>query len=310
MFERIPRERPSLRERAAVLALVGCVKGDWHRVATLVDAAGSAVRLIDGHWEALEPDEIPLAEQLSHAVTGSAISEHEATVDRLEREGTRVITVLDDDYPMNLRMVFNKPPVLFVRGGLEAGQRRLVAVVGTREPSSTGIKRTRDLVHELVALGFEVVSGLARGVDAAAHRAALAADGRTIAVLGSGLNRVYPPEHGELAGEIARQGALVSQFWPDTPPTKHTFPLRNAVLSGLSAGVVVVEGSPRSGSSMQARIAFNQARPVFFVNGLSAGEEWARHYLEQGVGRVISSAEEIGQATRLLTGAIDQATLS
>jgi DNA processing protein len=251
-----------------------------------------------------------LAEQLSRSVTDRAIAEQEAAIAGIEGTGVRVVTILDDDYPFNLRLVFNRPPMLFVAGDLELGSRRAVAVVGTRQPSAAGAKRAEQLAHELVACGLTVVSGLARGIDTAAHGAALAAGGQTIAVMGTGINHIYPPENRELAAKIARHGALVSQFWPETGPTKYTFPLRNAVLSGLSTAVVVVEGPSRSGSSMQARIAFSQARPVFFVAGLSAEEDWAKRYLEHGLGRVIHAADEIIQATRFLTEAVNRGTLT
>jgi DNA processing protein len=257
--------------------------------------------LIGGDWRALEPDEKELAARLSQAVTEAAIAEQETVIGRLERTGVRVVTLLDEDYPYTLRLAFNRPPMLFVSGSLQPSNRHAVAVVGTRQAGHVALARAAELAGELVELDFTVVSGLARGVDTAAHRAALAAGGRTIAVMGTGINRVYPPENRQLADEIRSRGALVSQFWPDTPPTKFTFPLRNAVLSGMSVGVVVIEGAERSGSSMQARIALEQVRPLFFVEGLSAEEAWARTYLDQGRAKVVSSAGEIAQATVHLT---------
>src|SRR5205085_550518 len=173
-------------------------------------------------WRALETDEMPLAEQLSRSVSEASIAEQEASIARFERMGIQVITILDDQYPLNLRMVFSRPPVLFVKGGLQATDRRFIAVVGTRQASPAGLRFASQVSSDLVALGYTVVAGLARGIDAAGHRAALAAGGQTVAVFGTGIDRVYPPEHETLAAEIGRKGALVSQFWPGTPPTRHT----------------------------------------------------------------------------------------
>jgi DNA processing protein len=271
------------------------MKSDWYRAATLVDAVGSALGVIQR--DALEPDEIELAEQLSRSVTEGAIRDQEATIACLEREDIHVVTILDDGYPFNLRLVFNRPPVLFISGDLEPANRKAVAVVGTRHPTSAGVEVAQRMASDLTVLGFTVV-------------AALAAGGRTVGVMGTGINHIYPPENRDLAARISRQGALVSQFWPETGPTRHTFPLRNAVLSGLSTGVLVVEGSSRSGSSMQAMIAFSQGRPVFFADGLSAEQDWVRHYLDQGWGRVVSTADEIVEATRYLTEPVDRETLT
>lgn len=292
-----------------MLALVAGMRGEWHRAATLIDATGSALGLIHGRWEALEPDEVPLAEQLRRGVGDGAISRQEASIARLEDSGIRVVTILDHDYPVNLRMVFNRPPVLFVRGALEPANRWTVAVVGTGRPSPAGIERAEALSGDLVDLGCTVVSGLDGGTSAASHRAALARGGRTIAVLGAGIGHVQAPEHRELADEIAAHGALVSPFWPDAPPATGTFPLQNAVLSGLSAAVAVIEGGAEGRSGALARVAFGQARPVFFVDGLSAEEEWARRHLDRGLGRVVRGADEVARATRVLTAPRDQATL-
>src|SRR5262249_32278127 len=145
--------------------------------------------------------------------------------------GAQLTTVLDGDYPANLRLVPNLPPFLFVRGQVTDGDTRSVAVVGTRKPSDSGIRRAANMSRLLAAQGVTVVSGLARGIDATAHRAALSASGRTIAVLGTGITRCYPAEHAAMAEEIAAGGALVSQFWPTRSAAKDTFPRRNVVTS-------------------------------------------------------------------------------
>jgi DNA processing protein len=309
MFGHVREGPRSLSERAAVLALVAGMRGEWHRAATLIDATGSALGLIEGRWEALAPDEVPLAEQLRRGVSDGAISRHEASIARLEGSGIRVVTVLDDDYPVNLRMVFNRPPVLFVSGALEPANRRAIAVVGTGRPSAAGVERSGQLGADLARLGFAVVAALDGGVETAGHRAALAAGGRAIAVLGAGIGRVQPAERRELADAIAFHGAVVSPFWPDASPDPIGRPLRNAVLSGLSAAVVVVEGPADGRAAALARAAFGHGRPVLFVEGLSAREEWVRRSLGQGLGRVVGCADEIDDATRLLTEPPTRATL-
>lgn len=195
--------------------------------------------------------------------------------------GARLVTVLDEAYPANLRLIPNLPPFLFVRGDLVDDDVRSVAVVGTRNPSDTGLIHAREMASRLVHKGVTVVSGLARGIDSAAHRAALDAGGRTIAVLGTGITQCYPPENRGLAEEIAARGALVSQFWPTRPPGRDTFPRRNVVTSGLSQGTVVIEASSTSGAKMQARLALEHGKRVFLIKSLVTDQEWARGYVDK-----------------------------
>jgi DNA processing protein len=309
MFVGAPEPSRMLRERATVLALMAAIKRETHRLSAMIEAVGGANRILEGHREGLEPWEVPLAAQLASSVSDDDVRRYEAMVVELQARGVQVLTVVDDDYPLNLRLVHNGPPALFVKGEVSPS-RRAVAIVGTRHPRPEGLGCAIEFSGSLAARGIVVVSGLARGIDAGAHRAAIDAGGRTLAVMGTGIDHVYPPEHAELAAAIVRQGSLVSQFWPVTPPTRHTFPLRNATLSGLAAGVVVVEGSARSGSSMQARIAFEQGRPVFFVMGLSAEEDWAKRHLEQGLGRVVRFPAEVADAIEHLTQPADRVTVT
>jgi DNA processing protein len=155
-----------------------------------------------------------------------------------------------------------------------------------------GIAQT--LAGELAERGVTVVSGLARGIDAAAHHGALAAGGRTVAVVGTGLRRAYPPEHAALQNRIAKEGAVVSQFWPHAPPTRYSFPMRNAVMSGISQGPAVIEASATSGAGMQARRAsrFEQGKRAFLMASLVTREQWAQRYLERGAIEV-HSVEDI-----------------
>jgi DNA processing protein len=166
-----------------------------------------------------------------------------------------------------LRQIDAPPPVLFVKGELHETDRRAVAVVGTRRPSPYGKDVARALARELAQQQIAVVSGLARGIDAIAHRAALDAGGRTIAVLGSGVDQIYPAEHRELAQAIRAAGAVVSDYLPGTPPDAVNFPPRNRIISGLSLGTIVVESGETSGALITARFALEQGREVFAVPG-------------------------------------------
>src|SRR5881628_2443645 len=173
----------------------------------------------------------------------------------------------DERYPELLRAIHDPPAVLYCDGSVEPGDRQTVAIVGSRQATPYGFRITETLAGELSALGFTIVSGFARGIDAAAHRAALAAGGRTIAVLGCGLDVDYPPGHASLRAEIAGSGAVLTEFDPGTPPRATNFPRRNRIISGLALGVVVVEAAEDSGSLITARLALEQGREVFAVPG-------------------------------------------
>jgi DNA processing protein len=186
---------------------------------------------------------------------------------RVELAGVGVVVWGDPEYPARLQTIASAPPVLYVRGSLEAGDDAAVAIVGSRHATAYGEAVARELATELTRRGLIIVSGLARGIDAAAHRGALAAGGRTLAVLGSGLDEIYPPEHRGLADEVATSGALLSEFPLGTSPLKPHFPRRNRIISGLSLGVVVVEAGVGSGALITAHHALEQGREVFAVPG-------------------------------------------
>lgn len=197
-------------------------------------------------------------------------------------DGISLTTVLDDAYPANLRLIFNLPPFLTYRGVLRADDARSVAVVGTRQASVEGLEQARRLASQLAEAGVTVLSGLARGIDSAAHQATLEAGGRTISVMGTGIRTIYPPENHDLAERIAATGALVSQFWPDSPARTDTFPRRNIVMSGMGQGTVVVEASATSGAKMQARYALEHGKRVFLLSSLVRERTWAQRYQEKG----------------------------
>jgi DNA processing protein len=191
-----------------------------------------------------------------------------------DRTGTpRSIARGDTEYPALLLAVPTAPATLHVRGALVEADALAIAVVGSRRATPYGLSVAETLAADLAARGVTIVSGLARGIDTAAHRGALRVGGRTIAVLGSGVDVVYPPENARLAEEIAARGALVSQFAPGTPPLPHHFPTRNAVIAALSLAVVVVEAAERSGSLITARLAAELGREVLAMPGRATAAE-------------------------------------
>jgi DNA processing protein len=213
--------------------------------------------------------------------------------ERAERSEIQAIAWDDPGFPTPLRPLTDLPPVLWYRGDLSHAERPAVAIVGSRAASAVAIETASRLAADIAALGITVVSGLARGVDSAAHRGALRA-GRTIAVLGSGLDHVYPSEHLALSREIARSGVVMSEFPPDAPPLPHHFPLRNRLISGLSAAVVVIEASEKSGSLITASCALEQGRDVMVVPGnVLTGRNKGGHALLRDGAKIVESADDI-----------------
>jgi DNA processing protein len=207
--------------------------------------------------------------------------------------GARLVTVLDRDYPANLRLIPNLPPFLFYRGEFSDEDVRSVAVVGTRQASEDGIRRAAKMSRLLAGQGVTVVSGLAKGIDTAAHRAALEAGGRTIAVLGTGITKCYPGENRDLAEAITGSGVLASQFWPTSPPSRYTFPRRNIVTSGISQGTIVIEATSTSGAKMQARIALDHGKKVFLIRSLVTSQSWARDYVGKRGAIEVDDVDEV-----------------
>jgi DNA processing protein len=206
--------------------------------------------------------------------------------------GIRLVTVLDPDYPANLRVVYDRPPLLFVRGRLDPGDIRSVAVIGSRRASPTGRERARMITACLVDAGHTVVSGLASGVDTVAHVTALDQRGRTVAVIGTGLNGAYPPQNAALQERVAAEGAVVSTFWPETGPARRNFPLRNALMSGLALATVIVEAAPTSGARTQARAALAHGRSVLLAASLLE-QPWARELAARPGVHIVRSLSEL-----------------
>lgn len=208
--------------------------------------------------------------------------------------GLSPVTRLDADYPALLTAIIDPPPLLWLRGSRDVFATTAVSVVGSRTGSHYALTVAERLGHDLAACGVTVVSGLARGVDSAAHRGALAARGLTIAVLGSGADVIYPREHEDLALAVARSGALISELPPGTPPRPRFFPQRNRIISGLARATVVVEAGDRSGSLVTARLALDQGRDVLAVPGsVIGGRNRGGHALIRDGAKIVETADDI-----------------
>ena len=218
----------------------------------------------------------------------------EAELQKLLRTNARLVTRADDNYPVNLTHLHDPPPFLYVHGDLLPTDRFAIAVVGSRSASTYGRTMARELARGLAEKGVTVVSGLARGIDAEAHRATIAAGGRTLAVLGSGVDVIYPSEHRGLAQEVTTHGALVSEFSLGSKPDAMHFPYRNRVISGLTLGTVVVEANEKSGSLITARCALEQNREVFAVPGnVTSDRSRGPHRLIKEGAKLVEGVEDI-----------------
>jgi DNA processing protein len=237
--------------------------------------------------------------------TGAARRAAEAEESRARAEGIRIVGRDDPDYPASLREVYAPPPVLWARGRLAGDEGpRSVAVVGSRAATPLGRGLARALARELAGAGVTVVSGLARGIDAEAHLGALAAGGRTVAVLGSGLDRLYPPEHAALARAIEKDGALISEFPLGTRPFRGNFPRRNRVIAGWARATVVVEAGVRSGALSTARAALDEGRDVMAVPGHPSqpASEGTNALIRDGAALVRGAADVLAEVGLQPTG--------
>jgi DNA processing protein len=299
------------REAAAVLALAARTHRAWHLLSQALEEAGTALDLAAGIRTGAEPPELDDALERV-VIQEEQLEENERLIEDLASGGVSLITVLDEAYPSNLRLGYDRPPFLFVRGNLRDADRRAIAVVGTRRASEEGLREADRLARGLVERGVAVLSGLALGIDTAAHEATLDVRGRTIAVIGNGIGApIYPRENRALADRIVDLGgAVVSQFLPQAPPRQENFRLRNRTMSGLALGTVVVEASGKSGARMQARIALEHMKRVFLVRDLVTREEWAQQYLDHPGVTVVEHADEVLDVVDEIETQAEQLTLT
>jgi len=204
--------------------------------------------------------------------------------EKIEKQGIKILTWQDEAYPQRLKEINQPPPVLYIRGEYLPDDLFAVSIVGTRRVTPYGRQITEELASFLAANGMTVISGLARGVDAIAHQTALKAGGRTIGILGSGVDRIYPPEHRALAQQMMERGAIISDYAPGTPPDASNFPPRNRIIAGLSLAVVVIEAGQTSGALITAEFAAEQGREVFAVPGsiLAPQSKGTNKLIQQG----------------------------
>lgn len=231
-----------------------------------------------------------LIENVQKARNGVSL---EQVWERIQRQGITMLIWEDETYPRRLREIDQPPPVIFLRGELKPEDEWAVSIVGTRRITSYGRQVTEEIASVLAGSGVTVVSGLARGVDAVAHQCAINAGGRTLAVLGSGVDRIYPPENSRLAEQIITHGALISDYAPGTPPDGPNFPPRNRIISGLSLAVIVVEAGEDSGALITAEFAAEQGRELFAVPGSihAPQSQGANKLITQGARPLLSPSD-------------------
>jgi DNA processing protein len=290
-MDSIDSVEPVRVEKAALVALLRQPGARWPEVTAEVLERGSATQVLerflagdDALFALSDPDD--------------ALRQAEEDIVGWEAEGIGVHAFYEKSYPSQLRDVHELPPIIFTRGELR-DDRRAVAVVGTRKASPRGLSIAHSVATALAKTDVTVVSGLAAGIDTAAHTAALEAHGRTVAILGTGIRRSYPAANAELQDRIACDGMLLSQFWPDGSPSQKTFPMRNAVMSGYAAATVVVEAPWRSGARIQARLALQHGRPVVMPRELLE-HDWARDYAERPGVYVVDNTDELLAVTEKL----------
>jgi DNA processing protein len=274
-------------ERAALIALLRQPRASWGAVAEQVEEAGSAFAV----WKDQGRPEGSLFE-VGPAGREEALESARRDLAAWQKEGIAFESLLDPGYPQQLLTIHQRPPFVTYRGELRSSDAEGVAIVGTRSASPNGLAKARRLAEELSRKGVPVISGLARGIDTAALTSALEAGGRVVAVIGTGLRRSYPRENASLQARLGREGAVISQFWPDSPPTKISFPMRNAVMSGYAAATVVVEATWKSGARMQARLALEHGRPVLLLGSLLV-HDWAREYAEKPGAFIVDSVDDV-----------------
>lgn len=238
-----------------------------------------------------------LAERITNASkkVDSVESKVNSELNLLHKLNCKVVTYWDEEYPELLRNIYYPPLILYLAGNIEKCDQTGVAIVGTRKPTNYGIQQAEKFASELSKKGITVISGLARGVDSYAHSSALNSNGRTIAVIGSGIDVIYPPENARLFKKISEQGAIVSEFEPGTKPDAQNFPRRNRIISGLSLGVLIIETKQNGGAMQTAAYALDQNREIFALPGNvnSPQSEGPNLLIQKGEAKLVLTAEDI-----------------
>jgi DNA processing protein len=275
-------------------------------VKKLLEHFGSAEKVLSSSEK-----ELCSVEGVSHAVAQNIIHQKNKLdinkeLDLVKKNDVKIISIQDKDYPENLKNIYDPPIIIYVKGKLLEKDNLSVAVVGSRKASIYGLSCAEKFALQLAELGITIVSGMARGIDSASHRGALKAKGRTIAVLGSGLLNIYPPENKNLFEQISKEGAVISEFPMRAKPLAENFPRRNRIISGLSLGAIVVEASRNSGALITADLALEQGREVFAVPGKvdSVNSFGVNVLIKQGAKLITSIDDVVGELAPRLKGLI------
>ncbi len=264
------------------------------RIKKLIEHYGTAERVFLASLTELEASGMPAVSAQSIA-TGKSYELAQQECAKAMEAGARVIALSDSEYPPRLKEIYDPPVVLFVKGSVEVLAKPGIAMVGTRHPTPYGTGMAERLSTDLAARGLVIISGLARGVDTSSHRGAVAAKGKTVAVLGTGIDVMYPKENTRLAEQIvALGGALITEFPVGTPPTPQNFPIRNRIISGMSAGVLVVEAAEYSGTRITSRLALEQNRDVYAVPGnVTNKNSWGPNTLIKQGAKLVATWEDV-----------------
>lgn len=264
------------------------------RIKKLTEQFGAVERIFQASLTELESTGMPAMSAQSLA-TGKSLELAQEECGKAAGLGATILALSDPEYPRRLREIYDPPVILFVKGSVELLSRPGIAMVGTRHPTPYGTGMAERLATDLSARGLTIISGLARGIDTASHRGAVAAKGRTIAVLGTGIDVIYPKENSRLAEQmLALGGALVSEFPLGTAPTPQNFPIRNRIISGMSAGVLVVEAAEYSGTRITSRCALEQNRDVYAVPGnVTNKNSWGPNTLIKQGAKLVATWEDV-----------------
>lgn len=275
--------------RGEYVALIGMLlerKKSWSEIASEVAAAGSAIAV---RYRLHQPTLFAAGDD------SGSLDEAERLLNSWESRSLDFVTVLDADYPRRLLGVRDAPPILFYEGAISSHDDGM-SIIGSRAASPMGLRHAYEIAMMLVERNLSVISGLAGGIDAAAHRAALDFGGRTVAVIGTGITKAYPVENRLLQQEICQRGLVLSQFMPDAAPTMKTFPMRNATMSGYGLASIVVEAGEHSGTRIQARKSIEQGRPVVLLRSVVESTSWGTALVGRPGVYVVSSPRELYDA--------------
>jgi len=289
-------DNPNRSEKIALIGLLSAEGIGNTRAIELVRLFGSVTEVFSAPaGEISAAIKVPLKVSRSIVQSGRNLEKAEKVVNKIDQIGARIVTFWDSEYPVRLKTIPDPPVVLYFMGEPSPLYDYAVGVVGTRSLSDHAKMITPKIAGELAAVGVTVVSGMALGVDSLAHEGALRSGGRTIAVIGSGLDVIYPPSNRKLFERITGQGVVISEYPPGTKPDPHHFPKRNRIISGLSLGLVVIEGGKKSGALITARTAIEQGRELFAVPGAAGLSRSAgvNMLMKDGTAQMVESGEEV-----------------